>query len=191
MSKYTRLLKKLKDDSYEIEYENDNISEKDETILYVKLNEKQDAISKFSDGEDVQITPELSNFLQEDKEYFKLDKPLNIRINCEKELSLEDKDDIKRAVRNTFTKKVSDINEDLYSNKIECIFMLIGTLLFLGLYVLFRFLEPLGIVAEIMLIITWVFMWQFTESIVFKRPQMSKEAVRLYKLLNARIDFYE
>ena len=96
MFKYTRLLNKLKNESYEIEYENENISEKDETILYVKLNEKQDAISKFSAGEDVTITPELSEYLQQDKEYFKLDKPINIRINCEKELSGEDKDDIKR-----------------------------------------------------------------------------------------------
>lgn len=191
MFKYTRLLNKLKNESYEIEYENENISEKDETILYVKLNEKQDAISKFSAGEDVTITPELSEYLQQDKEYFKLDKPINIRINCEKELSGEDKDDIKRAIRNHFTKKVSDINEDLYSNKIECIYMLLGTLLFLGIYVVLKFFEPLAILSEIILIITWVFMWQFTESIFLNRPKMSKEAIRLYQLLNARIDFYE
>ncbi len=189
MFKNIKLLKHFKSASYEVEYENDYESERDETILYVKIKDKTDVINPYSSGEDVTIKDELSNFIQQDNNYMVLAKPINIRFDNESEISSEDKNEIKLALRNHFTLKVSDINEELYSNKKECFFMISAFILFLGLFVLGKFFVNFSIVSEIFSLVAWVFGWDFVESIAFVRPKLRKKAITLYKLLNARIEF--
>ena len=45
------------------------------------------------------------------------------------------------------------------------------------------------ILSEVLLLISWVFGWRLTESLAFHRKEIRKEAVKFYRLLNARIDF--
>ncbi|MGN1208398.1 MAG: hypothetical protein ACI4TI_02915, partial [Christensenellales bacterium] len=184
-----KLLKHLKQASYEVEYENDNESERNETILYCKIKDKSDVINPYSSGEDVFIRDELSSYLQQSNNYMELAKPINIRFDSENELTNQDKDEIKLAIRNHFTLKVSDVNEELYSNKKECFFMISAFILFLSLFVLGKFFANFSIISEIFSLVSWVFGWDFVESIAFVRPKLRKEAIRLYKLLNARIEF--
>ena len=189
MFKNIKLLKHFKNASSEVEYENDLESERNETILYVNIKDKSDVINSYSSGDDVVIKPELSDFLQQNNNYMELSKPINIRFACEKEISEQNQDEIKLAIRNHFTLKVSDINEELSKNKNECFFMIVAFILFLGLYIAGKLIEPLGIVSEIFLLVAWVFGWDFVESIAFVRPRLRKEAIKLYKLLNSRIEF--
>lgn len=190
MFKNIKLLNKLKNDSNEIEYENDYISEANESIIYVKANSKDDIISKYSAGEDLTLNNELIDYLQQDNLYMDISKPLNIRFNSEKEYSDGEKSEIKKAYRNCFFKQVSDVNEELYYNKKLCFYMGIMAIIFLALFVVAKFIEPLGILSEIMLIVSWVFVWELTENIFFNRPKLTRKAIQLYKLLNARIEFY-
>lgn len=189
MFKNIRLLKHFKNASQEVQYENENESERNETILYVKIKDKFDVINPYSSGDDVTIKDELSSFIQQGNNYMELSKPINIRFDNQEELTSEDKDDIKLALRNHFTLKVSDVNEELNSNKKECFFMLTLFILFLSLFILSKFIEPIGIMAEIFSLISWVFGWDFVESVAFVRPKLRKSAIKLYKLLNARIEF--
>ncbi len=189
MFKNIKLLKHFKQASYEVEYENEIESERNETVLYCKIKDKDDVINPYSSGDDVFIKDELSSYLQQGNNYMELAKPINIRFVPEKDLTGEDKDEIKLAVRNHFTLKVSDINEELYTNKKECFFMLTLFIIFLGLFVLGKFIEPIGILTEICSLIAWVFGWDFVEAIAFVRPKLRKKAIYLYKLLNARIEF--
>lgn len=185
-----KLLKKLKNESYEVEYTlDDYINENNEAIIYVNCKDSSDIISKYSSGEDLTINKELSSYLQDDTNYLNLKYPINIKINSEKELSRDDKDKIKLSIRNHFTKKVSDVNEKLYENKNECIMLVFLSLFFLLAYVFTKIYLPLEILSEILLIISWVFVWRMTESIVFDRKAMRKEAIKYYRLLNARIEF--
>lgn len=190
MFKNIKLLKKLKEDSYEIEYENDYLNENNESIIYVKAGDKTDIINKYSDGENLTITSELSNYLQKDNPYLDISKPVTVKINTEKEFNREDKLIIKQAYRNHFTKKVSDVNEQLHDNKVSCVFMLLVAIVFLVLFVVAKYFEQTGILAEIFSLLTWVFAWDLTENLAFKQPTLRKEAIILYKLLNARIEFY-
>lgn len=189
MFKNIRLLKHFKNASQEVEYENENESERNETILYVKIKDKSDVINPYSSGDDVTIKDELSSFVQQGNNYMELSKPINIRFDNQEELTREDKDDIKLALRNHFTLKVSDVNEELNSNKKQCFFMLTLFILFLSLFIASKFIEPIGIVSEIFSLVSWVFGWDFVESIAFVRPKLRKRAIKLYKLLNARIEF--
>jgi len=189
MFKNIKLLKHFKNASQEVEFENENESERNETILYVKIKDKSDVINPYSSGDDVTIKDELSSFIQQGNNYMELSKPINIRFDNQEELTSEDKNDIKLALRNHFTLKVSDVNEELNSNKMLCFFMLSLFVLFLSLFIIGRFFEPIGIVAEVCSLISWVFGWNFVESIAFTRPKLRKSAIKLYKLLNARIEF--
>jgi len=190
MFKNIKLLKKLREDSYKIEYENDYITENDEAIIYVKSNEKSDIINKYSDGEDLTLNSELSSYIQQDNPYMDLTKPIVVKFNSEKEYSKEDKKEIKQAYRNYFMKKVSDINEELYDNFNKNIWLFIVSAIFLMLYILYRIIDNIGFGSELILIISWVFVWNLTESLVFTRPKLTRQAIKLYKLLNARIEFY-
>ncbi len=189
MFKNVKLLKHLKNASSEVEFENDCESEGNETILYVKIKDKFDVINPYSSGDDVTIKEELSEFIQKNNNYMELSKPINIRFDNEKELSREDRDEIKLALRNHFTLQVSDVNEELDANKKECFLMISLFVLFLGLFIVGKFFESFGIMSEIFSLISWVFGWDFVESIAFVRPKLRRKAIRLYKILNARIEF--
>lgn len=195
MFKNIKLLKELKNQSYEIELDDDAdyTNERNEALIYVNANQTSEIVSKFSAGEDLIINSELSSYLEEKVDYLDIKYPINIKINNAKDFDKNEKDKVKLAIRNKFTQKVSEVNEKLYTNKIECIMLTILSLLFLVGYIACR-LIPNGIVGEIVgeivLIISWVFVWRLVESIVFERRQMRKEAIKYYRLLNARIEFF-
>ena len=191
MSKNIKMLKELKNEFQQIEFENGEIiNENDEALIYVKAENKDDLVSKLSEGEDTIITSDFARFVNENTDNIKLEKHLNIKINNTKEFTREDKSMIKLAYRNYFEKKVSDINDRLYSNKVECIYLMILSVLALGLYALIKIVEKFSLFSEMILIIAWVFVWRTTENIFFERSKLRKEAIKYYKLLNARIDFY-
>lgn len=191
MFKNIKMLKELKNEFQQIEFENGEIiNENDEALIYVKADNKDDLVSKLSEGEDTIITSDFARFVNENTDNIKLEKHLNIKINNTKEFTREDKSMIKLAYRNYFEKKVSDINDRLYSNKVECIYLMILSVLALGLYALIKIVEKFSLFSEMILIIAWVFVWRTTENIFFERSKLRKEAIKYYKLLNARIDFY-
>lgn len=191
MFKNIKMLKELKNEFQQIEFENGEIiNENDEALIYVKADNKDDLVSKLSEGEDTIITSDFARFVNENTDNIKLEKHLNIKINNTKEFTREDKSMIKLAYRNYFEKKVSDINDRLYSNKVECINLMILSVLALGLYALIKIVEKFSLFSEMILIIAWVFVWRTTENIFFERSKLRKEAIKYYKLLNARIDFY-
>lgn len=191
MFKNIKMLKELKNEFQQIEFENGEIiNENNEALIYVKADNKDDLVSKLSEGEDTIITSDFARFVNENTDNIKLEKHLNIKINNTKEFTREDKSMIKLAYRNYFEKKVSDINDRLYSNKVECIYLMILSVLALGLYALIKIVEKFSLFSEMILIIAWVFVWRTTENIFFERSKLRKEAIKYYKLLNARIDFY-
>ena len=195
MFKNIKLLKELKNQSYEIELDDDAdyTNERNEALIYVNASQTSDIVSKFSAGEDLIINSELSSYLEEKVDYLDIKYPINIKINNAKDFDKNEKDKVKLSVRNKFTQKVSEVNEKLYTNKIECIVLTILSLLFLVAYIACRLIPNsiVGeIVSEIVLIISWVFVWRLVESIVFERRQMRKEAIKYYRLLNARIEFF-
>lgn len=195
MFKNIKLLKELRNQSNQIELDEVTslIDERNEALIYINANQSNEIISKFSTGEDLTINSELSNYLVEKVDDVNIKYPINIKINNAKDFDKTEKHKIKLAIRNKFTKKVSEVNEKLYNNKIECIMLIILSLLFLFIYVACK-LIPIGVVgeiiSEIILIISWVFVWRLVESIFFERIKMRKEAIKFYRLLNARIEFF-
>lgn len=190
MFKNIKLLRKLKKDSYEIEYSSDSKINKDnEAVICINAKDKSDIISKYSVDSDLTINSELSDYLKENADEIPIKHNLSIKICSEKEFSSEDKSKVKLALRNHFTKKVSDINEKLYENEVESWTMVFLSFLFLLTYVLLKIHLPIEILTEIVLIVSWVFVWRMTESIVFVRREMRREAIKYYRLLTARIEF--
>jgi len=191
MFKNIKLLRKLKKDSYEIEYSSESKVNKDnEAVICINAKDKTDIISKYSVDTDLTINSELSDYLKENADEIPIKHPLSIKIDTEKELTVEDKSKVKLALRNHFTKKVSDVNEKLYENEVECYTMVFLSFIFLLAYVLCKIHLPIEILSEILLIIAWVFVWRMTESIVFVRKEMRREAIKYYRLLTARIEFF-
>lgn len=190
MFKNIKLLRKLKQDSYNVEMsEDDYINESNEAVIYVNSKNINDIICKYSIGDDVIINDELAEYLQGSVDYIEYEHGLNIKINSEKEFTREEKDKTKLSIRNYFTKKVADINEKLYSNKIESFILMLVTLFVLSGYVLLNLYFPIEILSEIVLIAGWVFAWRFIESLAFERNKMRKAAIKYYRILNARIEF--
>jgi len=190
MFKNIKLLRKLKRDSYEIEYSSESkINKDDEAVICINAKDKSDIINEYSVDTDLNIKSELSDYLKENADEIPIKHSINIKICSDKEFSSEDKSKVKLALRNHFTKKVSDVNEKLYGNEVECWTMVFLSFLFLLAYVLLKIHLPIEILTEIVLIVAWVFVWRMTESIVFVRREMRKEAIKYYRLLTARIEF--
>lgn len=190
MFKNIKLLRKLKKDSYEIEYSQEGkINRENEAVVSIKSKDESEIISKFSTEKDLTITPELSSYLKESADDIPVKNPIKIEINTPKDLEIEKQKKVKLALRNHFTKKVSDINEKLDENEVECYILVLLSIVFLLAYVLVKIHMPIEILSEILLIVAWVFVWRMTESIVFVRKEMRREAVKYYRLLTAKIEF--
>ncbi|MBE5746531.1 MAG: hypothetical protein E7359_04545 [Clostridiales bacterium] len=195
MFKKIRLLKQLKDDSNELEVQEEQLlNENNEALIYVNCDSASDIISKYSSGDDLTINSELSSFLEDKNENLSINYPVNIKINNSKQFNNEEKNKVKLSIRNHFANKVNDINEKLHKNKIECIVLFLISLLTLLSYVACKLIFKIDIVneiiSEILLIIAWVFVWRLVESIAFERRKMKFKAIKFYRLLNARIEFY-
>ena len=190
MFKNIKLLRKLKRDSYEIEYSSESkIDKNNEAVICINAKNKDDIISKYSVDSDLTINSELSDYLKENADDIQIKHPLRIKICSEKEMNKEDQNKVKLALRNHFTKKVSDINEKLYANEVESWILVFLSFIFLLAYVLCKIHLPIEILTELLLIVSWVFVWRMTESVAFVRREMRKEAIKYYRLLTARIEF--
>lgn len=190
MFKNIKLLRKLKKDSYEIEYSTEGkINKNDEAVICINTIDSNDIISKYSVNNDLTINSEVSKYLADYVDDIQIKHSLNIKICSEKEMKRDEQSKIKIALRNHFTKKVSDVNEKLYANEVESWTLVFLSFIFLLAYVLCKIHLPIEILTELLLIVAWVFVWRMTESIAFVRREMRKEAIKYYRLLTARIEF--
>lgn len=195
MLKKIKLLEKLQNDSdyVEADFEAEYTNEQNEAIIYVNANSVSDIVSSYSSGEDLTITNELSDYLESKVDNLSVKYPINIKINNSKEFTKKDKDNAKLAIRNAFSQKVSNINRDLRKNKIENIILTILTLITLVGYIACKLITNIvigEIISEIILIIAWVFAWRLVENLAFDRRIKKKNAIKFYRLLNARIEFF-
>lgn len=191
MFKNIKLLKKLKEESTKIDYEFDNYNSKNEAEVLMKIEDRDDIVSALSMGEDLIVNEDFDSFIKNSTSHITPEKKINLKIKCENKISADEKTDIKNAVKNHYTKKISSLNDELHRNAIVNIFLIVASVAILSIIIFLSQFSHLQILIEFLDIFAWVLLWEVFDNFVFNRSEIRRIAIKNYQILNMRIEFIE
>lgn len=191
MFKNIKLYKKLKEESTKIDYEFDNYNSMHEAEVLMKIENEDDIVSSLSMGEDLMVNDSFETFINNSVSHITPEKKIDLKIRCENRITEHEKANIKEAIKNHYTKKISSLNDDLQRNAIANIFLLIASVAVLALIIVISKFTYLQILIEILDIFAWVLLWEVFDNFVFRRSEIRRLAVKNYQILNMRIEFIE
>lgn len=191
MFKNIKLYKKLKEESTKIDYEFDNYNARHEAEVLMKIESEDDIVSSLSMGEDLMVNESFETFINNSVSHITPEKKIDLKIKCENKIDEHEKKNIKEAVKNHYTKKISSLNDDLQRNAIANIFLLVASVAVLALIIVLSKFAYLQILIEILDIFAWVLLWEVFDNFVFKRSEIRRFAIKNYQILNMKIEFIE
>ena len=160
----------------------------EDLVINIKVDNKEQIISKFSYDETDKLNKDLSEFI--------VDKTKRVSINSNVKLNFYTKAKIKegevtRTIRNHFTDELLNAKEDLRkSNILAFIMLILGIVTFAILYASYKLF--INVYFEmIMEIATWVFVWESVDVIFLQRPKIRRECLQLQKICLAEIKIME
>lgn len=148
-------------------------------IIEIDLDNKLEYLNKYDDNI---INDELHNYIISVFDNLKDDILLMIRFNYkieERELSK-----VESVFKKSFSIELDNIQQKLKKQNIRDTILLILGFLFLGIYC---YLDDFNffLVAEFFLVISWVTLWEFTESLLFDRNLLLVNKKKYKKLINS------
>lgn len=191
MFKNIKLYKKLKEESTKIDYEFDNYNVRHEAEVLMKIEDRDDIVSALSMGEDLIVNEDFDSFIKSSTSHITPEKKINLKIKCENKISADEKTDIKNAVKNHYTKKISSLNDELHRNAIVNIFLIVASVAILSIIIFLSQFSHLQILIEFLDIFAWVLLWEVFDNFVFNRSEIRRIAIKNYQILNMRIEFIE
>ena len=191
MFKNIKLLKELREESTKIDYEFDNYNSRNEAEVLMKIENEDDIVSSLSMGEDLMVNESFETFISNSVSHIEPDKKIDLKISCENNIYDDEKTNIKNAIKNHYTKKISSINDDLHKNAIDNIFLTVASVAVLALIIVLSKFSYLTLLIEILDIFAWVLLWEVFDNFIFRRRELRKIAIKNYQILNMRIEFLE
>lgn len=168
----------------------DNISYDSENRAIVPISVENDDgfLSPYSiKGEEI-ISQDVANFLEDNIAGNPLKNGLHLQIQGKTIDDMEEKR-YENGIRNYYRKKVLDANRDLKRNAIASLIMFLIGCLILTLYLVIEFSNSHHILAGIIDIAAWVFVWEAVDLFLIQRKLLKLKAIRYYELFNSKISF--
>lgn len=191
MFKNIKLYKNLREESTKVDYEFDNYNSRNEAEVLMKIENEDDILSPLSMGEDLMVNESFETFINNSVSHITPEKKIDLKIKCENKISNHEKTNIKDAIKNHYTKKISSLNDDLQRNAIVNVFLSIASVAVLALIIVLSKFSYLKILIEILDIFAWVLLWEVFDNFVFRRSEIRRLAVKNYQILNMKIEFIE
>lgn len=157
----------------------------DFNIINIKVDNKEQVISKFSYDENDKLNKELSDFILDKTKIMPLNKDfeLNFYVN-----SPIEKQEIKSTIQNHFKEECIEIKHELKRTNIFSIVMLILGILSLTTLLLAHKFFDYYYFTTILEIASWVFIWESVDCFFLKRPKLKRHCIILQKLYSANIN---
>ena len=159
--------------------------------ISAKVNSLDDIISRYSTRDYEWINPEFAHYIEECAYYIPIEEDITIEI-CDGHFNDEEKELIKRVIKDYFGLKLGDKFLDIETNRYRSTALFIFGALSLGVFVL---LSKLSIITEaineIMLIVLWFFLWEFADMALLNGVELQEQRIEAGQLSTAKITFLD
>lgn len=164
--------------------------EKGNAYITAHVDSIKDIVSSYSVRDYEWINPDFVAFCEECAYYIPAEDAIILEISGPA-FTESEQEIITRVIQNCFGLKLGDKMILLNDNKREAIIMLVAALLFLGLFVLVSTLFEIAIIREVILIISWFFVWGCADLLFVQRAELMREKLYAGQLCVMKIKFLE
>lgn len=164
--------------------------EKGEAYISAKVNSIDDIISKYSTKDYEWINPEFASYIEESAYYIPLEESITIEI-CGGNFSEEEKDMIKRVIKDYFGLKLGDKFLDLDINKHKSFILFLFGIISLGVFAILSNFSIITAVNELLLLLFWFFLWEYADLGWLTRSNLRLEQIEAGQLSTAKIVFLD
>ena len=164
--------------------------EKGEAYISAKVNSIDDIISKYSTKDYEWINPEFASYIEESAYYIPLEESITIEI-CGGNFSKEEKDMIKRVIKDYFGLKLGDKFLDLDINKHKSFILFLFGIISLGVFAILSNFSIITAVNELLLLLFWFFLWEYADLGWLTRGNLRLEQIEAGQLSTAKIVFLD
>lgn len=164
--------------------------EKGEAYISAKVNSIDDIISKYSTKDYEWINPEFASYIEESAYYIPLEESITIEI-CGGNFSEEEKDMIKRVIKDYFGLKLGDKFLDLDINKHKSFILFLFGIISLGVFAILSNFSIITAVNELLLLLFWFFLWEYADLGWLTRGNLRLEQIEAGQLSAAKIVFLD
>lgn len=154
-------------------------------VINIKVNNKEQVISKFSYDENDKLNKELCEFILDKTKVMSLQK--NIYLNFYTSSPIQ-KSEIKATLQNHFQEEYIEAKHKLKRVNIFSFIMLLLGIVSLSVLILAHKFFNYFYFTTILEIASWVFVWESVDSFFLKRSHIKRECLLLHKLYSAKVN---
>lgn len=162
--------------------------EKGEAYISAKVDSINDIVSKYSTKDYEWLNPEFAHYIEECAYYIPIEESITLEI-CGGNFTDEEKDLIKRVIKDYFGLKLGDKFLDLDDNAHKSFMLFVFGIVGLGVFMILERFKLISTLNELMLILIWFFIWEFADLAWLRRSEIHHSRIEAGQLSTAKIVF--
>ena len=157
----------------------------DYNIINIKVDNKEQVISKFSYDENDKLNKELSEFILDKTKIMPLNKDIKLNFYTASPI---DKIEIQTTLQNHFREEYIEVKHELKrANIFSLIMLILGILSLSSLLLAHKFFDYFYF-TTILEIASWVFVWEAVDIFFIQRSRLKRQSLLMHKLYSAHVE---
>lgn len=161
------------------------IEERNDLVVDIRVDNKDQVISKFSYDKNDKLNKELSDFLIEKTKPVSQKQEIQLNMHTGSDLN---KYEVQGTIYKHFDDEYKEVKRELKRNSIFVVSMVVLGIISLTLLVLaYKYFS--NFYFDMFLeIASWVFVWEAIDSFFLRRPSIKRRCLQMKKLSQAKVD---
>jgi len=164
--------------------------EKGHAYITAKVNSIDDIVSRYSVKDYEWINRDFAKYIEDCAYYIPIEESIIVEI-CGCKFNDEQKETIKRVIKDYFGLKLGDAILEIDTNRRKSIILLVMGIISLFAVMIFSRLNIIETVMELILIIFWFFIWEYGDLAIIDKMKLMEAKLDAGQLSNVKIQFLE
>jgi hypothetical protein len=179
-------IKELKKHAHQLqnkEYDNEG-----REVIRMQVRDDSNFLSMYSPKNEVVISSEVSDFLDNAIKSKRLNNDLHIIISSNV-IDDNEKLEYQRGIKNYYRLRILDLDRRLKSNLVSAILMILVAIFIFVTYIILELHHSNYILLQLIDISAWVFVWEAVDLFFLERKRLKYEQLRDCSLYDAKISY--
>lgn len=179
-------IKELKKHAHQLqnkEYDNEG-----REVIRMQVRDDSNFLSMYSPKNEVVISSEVSDFLDNAIKSKRLNNDLHIIISSNV-IDDNEKLEYQRGIKNYYRLRILDLDRRLKSNLVSAILMILVAIFIFVTYIILELHHSNYILLQLIDIAAWVFVWEAVDLFFLERKRLKYEQLRDCSLYDAKISY--
>ena len=164
----------------------------DNGLAYISCNvsDYYDIIDKYSVEGYEWLNESFSRFIEENANYIPTEYPIVLEI-CGRRFNKKQRECIEATIADYYALKMGDVQLDLENNRNKSILLLVMGVIFALIVFLITRTGLNSVFTEMVLILFWMFVWDFAETAWFERNELLEDKLEAAQVASIKVTFQE